>query len=415
MLTEWWNIAAWMLTAGLATPAAVFSAQCLAALLKRRPPRRKVLTDPAMSPARPRVAVLTPAHDEEYTLGATLDALGPQLRADDIALVVADNCTDRTADVARRREFVETVERTDHSKRAKGYALAYGLEALKPRPFDVLVMLDADCRLAPGSLDALAAQAAASGKVAQAVYLMEPCPAPTPRDRVSAFAFVVKNLVRPMGLDRLGLPVPMTGNGMAIPRAALDQIALGNGNIVEDMQLGLDMALAGYAPRLCPEARVTGQFPRESGAAMAQRRRWEHGHLRTILRQLPRLLALGLARARFSAWAMAVDLIVPPLSLLLVMLLISSAAAGIGALTLGLTWLPTVILLGSFAAVLGSVLLVWRRFGRESLPASSFGAVLGYVLWKLPMYGRFFVKPEKEWIRTEREAEDVPDSAKTAA
>jgi cellulose synthase/poly-beta-1,6-N-acetylglucosamine synthase-like glycosyltransferase len=410
MLTDWLNMAAWTGAAILAVPAGVFSVQCLAALMK---PRRKQASD--TPPARPTVAVLTPAHNEEFTLGSTLDVLGQQLRPGDIALVVADNCTDRTAEVARKREFVETVERHDERLRAKGYALAHGLEALKNRPFDILMILDADCHLADGALDALAAQVAATGKLAQAIYLMEPCPTPTPRDRVSAFAFIVKNLVRPMGLDRLGLPVPLTGNGMAIPRAALDRISLGNGNLVEDMQLGLDLALAGYPPRLCPEARVTGQFPRESNAAMAQRRRWEHGHLRTILQQLPRLLVMGLLRRQPGAWAMALDLIIPPLSLLLVVLLIGSALLGIGAFFAHMAIAPAVILLAAFVAVLGSVLLAWRRFGRDVLPASSFPAVLAYVAWKLPMYGRFFVKPEKNWVRTDRGNELMHDSAKSAA
>jgi cellulose synthase/poly-beta-1,6-N-acetylglucosamine synthase-like glycosyltransferase len=410
MLRDWWNIAAWTVTALLTIPAGIFCVQCLAALLS---PRRR--NPSAASSTRPTVAVLTPAHNEESTLGPMLDVLGRQLRPGDIALVVADNCTDHTADVAREREFVEVVERQNPAQRGKGYALAHGLDALKDRAFEILLILDADCHLEDGALDALAAQVASTGKLAQAVYLMQPCPEPTPRDRVSAFAFIVKNLVRPMGLDRLGLPVPLTGSGMAIPRVALERISLGSGNLVEDMQLGLDLSLAGFAPRLCPSARVTGQFPRESANALAQRRRWEHGHMRTILGQFPRLVVLGLFRRRPGAWAMALDLIVPPLSLFLVLLLFAAGIVGITAMLTKRAPAPAVILLTAFVAVLGSVFLAWRRFGREVLPASSLPAVLSYVVWKVPMYGRFFVKPQKDWVRTDRETQALHDRAKSAA
>jgi cellulose synthase/poly-beta-1,6-N-acetylglucosamine synthase-like glycosyltransferase len=244
---------------------------------------------------------------------------------------------------------------------------------------------------------------------------MEPCDDPTPRDRVSTLAFTVKNLVRPLGLHRLGLPVPLTGTGMAFPREALDKVSLGSPNIVEDMQLGLDLALAGRAPRLCPPAQVTGRLPGDSRSALGQRRRWEHGHIRTILSQVPRLLTLGLLRSKPAAWAMALDRLVPPLSLLIVLLLLTAAVLAVAAALTTATWGPVLALLTGVAAVVASVLLAWLRFGRATLPASSLSAVAGYVAWKVPMYVAFLFKPEKKWVRTDRSATSLPDPAKSAA
>src|SRR5437762_2498433 len=79
--------------------------------------------------------------------------------AGDRVLVVADNCTDATAAVAREHG-VDVVDRFDETRRGKGFALDFGLRALdeiSSAP-PIVVMLDADCMLAPGALDALARQ-----------------------------------------------------------------------------------------------------------------------------------------------------------------------------------------------------------------------------------------------------------------
>jgi len=49
------------------------------------------------------------------------------------------------------------------------------------------------------------------------VYDMEHPPNPTPKDSISALAFLLKNLVRPSGLKQLGFPSLLTGTGMAFP------------------------------------------------------------------------------------------------------------------------------------------------------------------------------------------------------
>ena len=90
-------------------PLAVLAVECLAALLPARP---------SPDGPRPSCAVLVPAHDEEAGLPATLAALWPQLEAGDRLLVVADNCTDRTAAVARAAG-AEVLERRDPDRRGK--------------------------------------------------------------------------------------------------------------------------------------------------------------------------------------------------------------------------------------------------------------------------------------------------------
>src|SRR5205807_1654519 len=99
------------------------------------------------------------------------------------------------------------------------------------------------------------------------------------------------------------------------------------GNIVEDMRLGIDLAAAGHPPCLCPQAEVSSALPSGDKAAVAQRRRWEHGHLQTLLTQAPRLLAAGLLRCRPGLFGLGLELSVPPLSLLFLLWALTLAGA----------------------------------------------------------------------------------------
>lgn len=379
-----------MSSAAATAASGVLFAECAAARGRREDP-----AEPRAG-ARPSVAVLIPAHDEERSLGAALDALRPQLREGDRLLVVADNCRDATAEVARRGG-AEVARRDEPEHRGKGYALQFGLERLRERPPEVIVVIDADCTAESGSIDALARAAAATCRPAQARYLM----GHGGPDRLSAFAFLVRNGVRPLGLHRLGLPCQLMGTGMAFPCSLLGKVRLEPANLVEDLQLGADLACAGHPPLFVPEARVTSALPEAAGAALAQRTRWEHGHLQTLARMGPRLLLAGLRRRQFDLVALAADLFVPPLALLglfvtaLVPASFWAGRAGAGPVPLVLS----VLALGLLGAAIG---LAWHRHARALIPARALLGAPLYVARKLPIYARYLARRQREWVRTER-------------
>jgi exopolysaccharide biosynthesis WecB/TagA/CpsF family protein len=396
----WVNSILIVLAVGLLLPVLVLCAECLAALL----PARRMRTASGKRPADLRVAVLIPAHNEEAVLATTLSGLTPQLREGDQIIVVADNCDDDTASIAR--SFGATaLERTNPVHRGKGFALDHGLRHLQQHtPPDVLIMIDADCTVHEGAIDALVQQVAATGRPAQACYLMERPENPGPKDCVSALAFLVKNWVRPAGLVKLGLPCLLTGTGMAFPWSVIAKAKLASGNIVEDMQLGLDLALDGHAALFCGDAHVTGHLPKHQKIAYGQRTRWEHGHLQTLLSQAPRMFKAGLRRHRMQALGLATELAVPPLCLLMMVLIGAAGAATIAAATLGTTWLAAQLLGGGIAAIAMCLLLAWAKFGRKSLPLTALLAAPIYMAWKLPMYFAFLFKRHTEWNRTARVA-----------
>ena len=230
-------------------------------------------------------------------------------------VVIADNCSDNTAAIAAT-EGAEVVVRTDLARRGKGYALDFGVRYLESKPPDVILIVDADCHVSPGTVDHLVRLCCKTNRPVQAIYLMQAGPEARLNMRIAEFAWLVKNKVRPEGLNRLGLPCQLTGTGMAFPWGCLSKAMLATGHIVEDLKLGLELARAGAAPLLCPQALVTSNFPTSADGIKGQRTRWEHGHLSVILSDAPRLFLDGVRRRSADLLALALDLCVPPTALL---------------------------------------------------------------------------------------------------
>lgn len=380
---------------GLLVPVSVLLIECGAAFPNQP-------TQLQTEAPRPRVDILVPAHNEAIVIGETIRNLLPQLTEQDRLVVIADNCDDETASVARTLGAI-VLERQEPERRGKGYALDYGLKFIGLNPPAVVVVVDADSIVHSGTISLLARQAATLVRPVQANYLLTQSANPEPKEAVSALAFMVKNLVRPRGLKRLGLPCLLTGTGMAFPWLALEKVSLASGNIVEDMQLGLDLAIAGFAPVFCLDAKVTGVLPQQQHAAKSQRTRWEHGHLQTLLTQVPQLLIASVRQKRFGLFALALDLCVPPLSLL-VMLWVGAMGVTLLAGWLGVSSIPAVLLAIEGLLISISIGGAWIKFGRANLPVQALLGIPLYILWKIPLYFAFLVRPQTKWIRTERDA-----------
>jgi cellulose synthase/poly-beta-1,6-N-acetylglucosamine synthase-like glycosyltransferase len=190
---------------------------------------------------------------------------------------------------------------------------------------------------------------------------------------------------------------------MALPYAALTRIDLANGDITEDMRMGIELAIQGAPPMFVPEAGVRGTLPGGASAATTQRRRWEHGHMATIARIVPRLVVRGLARPRLLG--LALHLAVPPLALLVLL-----GVGGVGLFAVLGHWPPAGLLLGAMSAALLGLLLTWAVFARDRLPARDLVLLPLYVLRKVPIYLGFIFRRQKAWVRTERSPDQSHDS-----
>jgi cellulose synthase/poly-beta-1,6-N-acetylglucosamine synthase-like glycosyltransferase len=350
------------------------------------------------------VAVLIPAHNEAAGIAATLRCLQSQLRSGDRVLVVADNCSDDTAALARQAG-AEVIERSDAVARGKGFALDFGVRHLSARPPAMVLIVDADCLLDAGALETLSGLCGSSGRPVQALYEMNAPAGAGLRARVSAFAWRVRNRVRPLGWWVVGAPCQLMGTGMMFPWALLRDAPLASGHIAEDVQLGADLALRGKPPLFAPQARVTSTFPEGDAAAASQRRRWEHGNLALMFAHGPRLIVAGLRRADARLLALAADLMVPPLALL-VQLQLGLALLGALAWWLGAGALPLAVSGGALALLVLSILAAWRLAGRDIITLSELLLTApAYALRKLPMYAAFLWKRQSTWVRAKREGE----------
>ncbi|HIK46462.1 MAG TPA: glycosyltransferase family 2 protein [Leptolyngbyaceae cyanobacterium M65_K2018_010] len=364
--------------------------------------RRPLSPCPLLDSDRATLAVLMPAHNEAAGLGKTLAGLLPELQPQDRILVVADNCNDETAAIARAAG-AQVVERNHPTQRGKGYALDYGLKHLQQNPPDVVVFMDADCDLEAGGLRQLAEQALAVRRPVQANYLIQQPPTASLKSLISAFAVKVKNLVRPLGLQRMGAPCLLTGTGIALPWDMAIAVDIASGHIAEDMKWGLDLALAGYAPTYLPTVQVTSRLPNDIGAAKVQRTRWEHGHLQIMGAYLPRLFGQALRQRRWDLLALALELSIPPLSLLVMIWASVTVITLLFALGAQI-WLPLYMALVAGSALLGGVALAWSGFGRSELSLGQLVMIPAYLLWKIPLYVAFLIRPEQRWVRTQRDS-----------
>jgi cellulose synthase/poly-beta-1,6-N-acetylglucosamine synthase-like glycosyltransferase len=378
----------------LSMPVMLFFVQVMLAL------RSKAMAA-TVTGTRPGVAVLIPAHNEEVGIGKTLERLRPQLVEGDRLLVLADNCTDNTAAIARNCG-AEVCERTDAQRRGKGYALDHGVRFLARNPREVVIIIDADCLAGDGVIDALSRAAFNSNRPVQALNLMVSQTRERLTTRIAEFAWLVKNHVRPLGFYHAGLPCQLMGTGMAFPWSLISTASIANGHLVEDMKLGLDLAEGGHPPLFCPAAVVSSYFPKSTAGMKAQRSRWEHGHVSMILSALPRILLRALSRRNWPLFALAADLMVPPLALLTLLVGVTFLLAAGSYVGTGMR-LPLEASAVLIAALFSAVSLSWWKFGRTVIDFVDLCFALVYAAWKLPLYLRFFLKRQVEWIRSERD------------
>ena len=354
---------------------------------------------------RPRVAVLIPAHNESRWILPTLGDIRPELIQGDRLLVVADNCTDDTAAIAGGAG-AEVLVRHDAERVGKGYALDWGVRHLSTAPPDVLVVVDADCRVSRGAIDVLATTCAVTSRPAQALYLVSAPSETAINYQVAEFASRVKNFVRPLGFAALQLPCQLMGTGMAFPFDLIRSAELASGQIVEDLKLGLDLAQLGKPAVFCPRAIVTSSFPVSISAAKTQRQRWEHGHMSIILSTVPHLLYVSLVRRNLSLVALALDVLVPPLTFLGMLLFATVILAVLGEV-IGHSAAALAISLGNLGAFITAVVLAWWCYGRDILPLRKIGSVASFIIGKIPLYRGFLMhRRESEWVRTERKNVD---------
>jgi cellulose synthase/poly-beta-1,6-N-acetylglucosamine synthase-like glycosyltransferase len=381
----------------IAIPILVFFGQVVSSLLHN--PQSKSIRP---YPKRPSIAVLIPAHNESAGIRATIESILPQLNSADRILVVADNCTDSTASIARDLGAA-AIERTDPERRGKGFALDFGIRFLEKNRPEIVLVIDADCKLHPGSIEALVTQVVSKNRPAQALDLMISSNQAL-AIRLGVFAWRIKNLIRPLGMKFWGAPCQLLGTGMAFPWELIRTANLATGHLAEDMQLGIDLAFQGKGAIFVPEALVTSEFPESIGGAEQQRSRWIYGHFDLLFNKGPKLFINSIYSADPKNVLFALDLMVPPLGVLL-LLSIAQFFFGFFALILWGSSLLMGVAIGSLVLLSLAGFLSWFKYCREVISFADLMSIPLLIGKRIPIYVGFWAKRKLGWIRAKRSGE----------
>jgi len=345
---------------------------------------------------RPRIAIVIPAHNEATGIARTLESLSDIAGRDGDAsvVVVADNCIDETAAIARSLG-ARVLERHDDSRRGKGYALDFAFRILGGEGFDAYVVIDADSVADANLLDAVRAHFSAGAEVVQARYTVLN-PGSSPRHRLGELALCAFNCLRPRGRHALGLSAGILGNGFALRQSALDRAPYTATSVVEDLEYHLKLTEHGIRVHFADETTVRGEMPAGGSGQRTQRSRWEGGRLRMLLDHGGELAGRVIGgQVRFLEPLL--DLLLLPLAYHTLLLL--------GLLLLPSIWANALGLFG--LSVLVVHVLVAARVGGLS-GSALLDALLQaprYLLWKLAML-RSTVRASNtsaRWVRTDRQ------------
>lgn len=388
--------AACVLAWALALPVAFVSMYMLGILLgawlyrERRNP-------PAVLPA---IAVIVPAHNEESGIGA----LVTQLLAVDYPrqllriFILADNCTDRTAEVARSMG-VQVVERHDPASRGKGQALDWFLRQQRASIEDsaMLAFIDADMQVDSQFFRAMAAAFSAPGLLAAQGRYIVANPDRSVLSSIGYTSFCYVNHVRPAGRAFWGGTADLKGSGMVFRTPFLLSRGWSAHSIAEDIQLGKELMLEGIRVAYVPSACVASEIPATLAQVRVQQSRWEGGKNEVHASVLPRVWRAFLRRPSMLLADGLLDLMVPPLSVVVLLNLLGLALAVVAGTS---AWGVFAASLAIFAAAIVTGLLqnrapagIWLRL--LATPA--------FVAWKVLLLVRVMLFPVRGWQRTPRD------------
>lgn len=357
---------------------------------------------PAASSRMLRFDVIVPAHNEAAIIGRTIASLSaidwPKDRFR--ILVVADNCTDKTAAVAQAAG-AQALVRRDPANRGKGYALLHAFDASRARHFaDAVVVVDADSEVSPNILEAFASRIESGMEAVQAHYGVRN-PMASWRTRLITIAKGSFHIVRSRARERLGLSCGLRGNGWCVTHKLLDHVPYQAFSLTEDVEYGITVGLAGYRVAYTDEAHADADMVSSEDIARKQRQRWEDGRFQLIRSKTAVLLAGALSRRNAVCLDLALDLLVLPLSYIALNVMALSLLAALGFWSGLSSAVYLWIALGSFLALFVYVMRGWQLSGVGAQGFWDLTRVPWFLAWKLWLTLRR--RDSKEWVRTKRE------------
>ncbi|HEX3397409.1 MAG TPA: glycosyltransferase family 2 protein [Steroidobacteraceae bacterium] len=359
---------------------------------------------PPDAPRQFQFDVVVPAHNEAGVIERTIASLQridwPRDRFR--IWVVADNCSDATADLARAAG-AHVLERHDTQLRGKGYALLCAFkESLAQAWAQAVVVIDADAEVSANLLAAFAARLALGAQAVQVHYGVRN-PHASWRTRLITMAKASFHIVRSRARERLGVSCGIRGNGWCVTHDLLKSVPYAAFSLTEDLQYGIDIGLAGYRVVYADEAHSDADMVSGEQVARKQRQRWESGRFQLVRTKTLPLLGAALKRRSAVCLDLAFDLLVLPLSyVVLNVIALILAAAALAAWQKGFYgWVWSGAACGLILGLY--VLRGWQLSGVGAQGLLDLARAPGFLIWKVVL----MLKPHKsaEWVRTDRESD----------
>ena len=379
----------------------------LAAIARMGAGRRRRRRDPVRhgGDTRPRLLFLVPAHDEELLIDSCLRSLmSLRYPADRMTVVViADNCADRTADLARDAG-ARCLERRSTDRRGKPWAIAWALEQLDLNDHDAIVIVDADSVVDREFAAALAATGPLDDKAVQPyndVSNRGENALTRMASVLSSMRFRFMNALK----QRVGLNVPLA-NGLCVGARVLSERGWNAFSICEDWEMYAILTTRGVPIENLPTARLWSQEASSLRQSSSQRRRWTAGRLDVVARHGAALLRSPHVGRHQKLDALA-ELTAPGPAVHLGVV-VALATFAMAFQPPGATWL-TVGLGLSLARPILYTLAALRVESEPAIAARAFLYLPVYTMWRLAVQTTAVLSAgHTPWTRTQRaQIEDV--------
>lgn len=243
--------------------------------------------------------ILVPAHNEGQDISKTLHSL-EQLEPSGTTkiVVIADNCTDKTAEVARSCN-IDVLERFDENLKGKGYALQWAISQSTLSDYDAVVIVDADTIVDRNMLGAMA-QSFEDGAGAVQVYYGFTAEKKTNLSYLQQMASIVENILFYNARSILRLPILLRGNGMAIRTEVLRNHPWDSFSITEDVDYAVNLLKDGISIDFNINSRVLSAATSSFKQSTSQKIRWASGTIQLIREQVFGLIFDGVKKKRLD-------------------------------------------------------------------------------------------------------------------
>jgi len=243
-------------------------------------------------------AVIVAAHNEKAVIGQLIDNLKTLEYPKELydIYVIADNCIDDTAAIARKAGAI-VCERTHPTLKGKGFALEWMFAKLftLEKTYDAVAIFDADNLVHPRFLLEMNNRLCKGDKLIQG-YLDAKNPYDTWVSGTFAIAFWVMDHIWHLAKTNIGLSSVLGGTGMCIATDVLKRHGWGATCLTEDMEFTMKSLVEGIKTTWAHDAIVYDEKPLTFKQSWDQRRRWAQGQFDVAHRFIPKMIKAGIMR-----------------------------------------------------------------------------------------------------------------------